>query len=766
MIKMSRGKELTKNTLIITIGRISTQFVSFLLLPVYTALLTKEEYGIVDLIMTLVQLLIPVVSLMVDQGAFRYLLDCNTDEEKKIISSAFFALTGTCTVSTFLYGIIGIFVNNNYMIWLLLILIATAYSNLFLQVSRGLKRTTDYALGSFVCSASTIILNVICIAALHQGAAGMLIATFIGNCVCSLFLFFKLGIIKYVSIAGFDRQVSINELRYSIPMVPNQLSIWVMNSSDRLIVTFILGVSANGILAVSHKFPAIYLTLFNIFLLAWHETGAIHYFDEDRDTFFTDTLKKILSIFSTLCLGIIALLPIAFDWFVNSSYEEAYFNIPIYLVASLFNVVVGLLGVVYVATKRTGEIAKTTMLAAVINIVVHLILIKVMGLYAASVSTFVGYGITMIYRIYDSKKYLKIKYDIKQFAGIGVSLIICSFVYYLNNKVISIIFLPFFLAATYFLNRDIVENIIKIIDRKIEGKINKKLFGAIIAVIATVVVSVGGLYVFKKVTSTPKMIQIEYKEEINEVGAENIILFSDFNAEDFTCTGMAYDSVDDAFWIGDFGAMNPDDHAKPRVVEVNRSIDTVIRELDLSDVLDSSANLQGVAYDSNADCLWLAVGDTVSALSKDGEIIGTIQLGKYAEYKSNGVCYDKNDDSLWVLCASRYLLHFSKDGAVLGEYLFNYSDQDHICIDEGYLYITIGADYQGDDNYVCKVSTKDGRIEALYRVLNANALEGICLIDGKMMIANDGFYHFDLIGDSYISVFDISDFDVVTACEK
>ena len=50
--KMIRTKELGKNTLIITIGRISTQFITFLLLPLYTALLSTEEYGSVDLVIS------------------------------------------------------------------------------------------------------------------------------------------------------------------------------------------------------------------------------------------------------------------------------------------------------------------------------------------------------------------------------------------------------------------------------------------------------------------------------------------------------------------------------------------------------------------------------------------------------------------------------------------------------------------------------------------------------------------------------------------
>ena len=92
---MSRIKDLTKNTLIITIGRISTQFITFLLLPLYTSLLSTEEYGTVDLITTLVQLIIPITSLMIDQGVFRYLLNCKDEKSiKKIVSNGLLFLIG------------------------------------------------------------------------------------------------------------------------------------------------------------------------------------------------------------------------------------------------------------------------------------------------------------------------------------------------------------------------------------------------------------------------------------------------------------------------------------------------------------------------------------------------------------------------------------------------------------------------------------------------------------------------------------------------
>ena len=86
---MNRNKELAKNTVIITLGKVCTQFISFFLLPLYTALLTTEQYGAVDLVSTYVQLLLPIVIFQIDQAVFRYLIDKRKDRESEteLISS-------------------------------------------------------------------------------------------------------------------------------------------------------------------------------------------------------------------------------------------------------------------------------------------------------------------------------------------------------------------------------------------------------------------------------------------------------------------------------------------------------------------------------------------------------------------------------------------------------------------------------------------------------------------------------------------------------
>ena len=72
---MNREKGLIKNTLIITIGKICTQLITFFLLPLYTSILSTEEYGIVDLLNTLVSLLLPIITFQVEQAVFRKLID-------------------------------------------------------------------------------------------------------------------------------------------------------------------------------------------------------------------------------------------------------------------------------------------------------------------------------------------------------------------------------------------------------------------------------------------------------------------------------------------------------------------------------------------------------------------------------------------------------------------------------------------------------------------------------------------------------------------
>ena len=407
---MNRQKELAKNTIILTVGKVCTQFVSFLLLPLYTALLIPAEFGIVDLYNTYIALLTPVCNWQFENGLFRFMIDYRDDTEKqKTLFSTVFVTNILQAMGYLLFFVLlqG-FISSEYKIFLAADVVANIFLNTLLQFPRGLGKNGIYSIASFLSAATTVIFNVVFIAGFRWGALGMFIATLLAKMITCVYLICAMNVWKYFSFKSFDKVLLKNVTKYSIPLVPNQLSWWVVGASDRTIVAHFISVTANGIYSVANKFSTVFVTFYNIFNLSWTESVSLHMNDDDRDLFLTDIINTMFNLFAAVDIGIIACMPFVFNFMVNNLYVDAYYQIPILMIAVLFQVIVGLYSVIYVALKKSAEIAKTSFFAAIINITVDLALIRFIGLYAASVSTLVAYLAMALYRYFDVKRYVSV----------------------------------------------------------------------------------------------------------------------------------------------------------------------------------------------------------------------------------------------------------------------------------------------------------------------------------------------------------------------
>lgn len=429
---MNRNKELAANTIIITIGKICTQFVSFLLLPLYTKILATDEYGMFDVLSTYQQIIVYIIVLQIEQALFRYLIEVRTDIEgkKEVISTTFIFAAIQIIVFICLFGLIQIFWNNSLKFYLLMNVIGYVLSGIMLQLTRGLGNNIVYALGSFISAVTTIIVNIILLLGLGLKTDGMLLAVFVGNIVGSIYIAVKCEVYKFIVIRCFSIKLLKKLLKYSIPLVPNAISWWIIGASDRIIVVYLLGATYNGILSIASKFSTVFTAIYNIFNLSWTESAVVHLSDVDRDDFFEKIINITFKIFSSLCLGIIAFMPLIFPWFVNKQYSDSYFQIPLCLLAALCNVIQGLYSVIYIALKKTKQIAKSTVLAALINLSVDIIFIRYIGLYAASISSIISYFTIAVYRYIDVKKYIKISLQKSYLYQYIALFLIVIFVYY------------------------------------------------------------------------------------------------------------------------------------------------------------------------------------------------------------------------------------------------------------------------------------------------------------------------------------------------
>lgn len=466
---MSRQKDLAKNTAILTVGKVCTQCISFFLLPLYTAILSAEDYGTFDLFVTYATLLLPLINWQLDQGLFRFMLDYrgNKDEQKKLFSTLLLSSTAQNIIYVILFICIEPFLKIENAYFLLLYVVLQVYNALFLQFVRGLGYSIKYTIASFISASATTVLNVIALVFLRMGLQGLFVSTLTAQLLTLIYLVVSSRSWEYFSLKNARIGTFKKVGTYSIPLIPNNLAWWVVNASDRTIISHVLGTAANGIYSVANKFPNVFINFYNILNLSWTETISLHYNDEDRDEFLTDTMTSLVKLFVAACLGIVACMPFVFPIMVNAKYNAAYNQILILMYAMLFRVLVGLYSCVYVAQKNAKKIAYTSISAAIINITVDLILINKIQVFAASLSTLVAFLSMFIVRYIDVNKTVHMR--IKKPIAVGSVLLSVMLIgtYYCNNKVVQFVALCITAIYAVVTNMDLLKSGVNLVKSRL-----------------------------------------------------------------------------------------------------------------------------------------------------------------------------------------------------------------------------------------------------------------------------------------------------------
>ncbi len=469
---MNKKKQFAKTTIIIFFGKVCTQLISFFLLPLYTSYLVTKEYGIVDLIQTYVTLFVPIITMELEMSIFRFLIDSRGKEKDTnvLISNNFYILGISITIFTLLFFIITSFVKIPFPFIIWLDVIVCVLSGNFLQIARGFGKTLDFSISCILTGLTTVISNIILICYCGMQAEGMIISMALANFICALYLFIRLKLYSKINFKIVDHKIIKDMYKYSIPLVPNGISLLNVNVSDRTISSLIstLGTAANGIYAISNKFPTIISSLTGIFNLSWSESASLHINSPDRDEFFSDIANTIMKLFVALGVGMIACMPFVFPIMINDKYSEAYKYIPPLVLATIFNVAICLYSQIYLAKKMSKQVASTTIMGAIINIVFNVIFIKYIGLYAAAISTTISYFAMFIYRHIDLKKYVKIKYDKGLFIKSFTIFALAIYFYYYNHFLTNIFSLIIVCTYAIITNINILRKGYEIITKKIK----------------------------------------------------------------------------------------------------------------------------------------------------------------------------------------------------------------------------------------------------------------------------------------------------------
>ena len=450
-------KKLVKNTLLLMLGNFSSKLLVFFLVPIYTSVLSTTEYATSDLLTTTINLIYPFATLMISTAVMRLCLDKCNDSKQLLSIGTWIEIIGIVLIAIISQFFFNEGALQGYREYFLAGFAGYSFYTLLMEYAKGSERVGMY---SFAGVCNTIVLiscNIIFLIHWKMGIKGYLLAIILSYWITIVILFVGCQAWKDVILPyRIKRDYVKDMLSYSIPLMPNSISWWISNYSDRYIMNIFRGLNELGIYSVSYKIPSIMATISAILISAW-EMSAVDDFGSERSRrFFSKVYDLWVHVYIIVCVILVFLVKFLAYILFQKEFFIAWKFVPILLFASVFSGLSSFLGTVFTAAKKTKSVFVTTMLGAGINIVLNLMLIPFCGGYGAAVATALGYLATYFSRLIGANKiiYLDVNYKehFVKFSALFL-MVIASCADNWNNYILGFLIL--------FLERDFIMVIIK-----------------------------------------------------------------------------------------------------------------------------------------------------------------------------------------------------------------------------------------------------------------------------------------------------------------
>ncbi len=407
---MGKFKTLASNTLIFGICNFTSKLLVFFMLPFYTAVLTKEEFGTADLIVTVIGLLMPILSLSVGQGCMRFALD-KTRDTKKVFTFGFkVSSLGSLLLLFSLPLLEKISFLSDYVVIFALLFIVQCFQVFFSQFARGINKIRLVGIAGVVSSFVVVGSNVILLFIFHFGVYGYLMSMVISHAVAIAILFWGGGMFRFFS-KNRDSYLEKEIITYSFPLTPNSLSWWINHSANRLILNHFCGVADVGLYSAASKMPSIIDTFRGIFVQAWQLSTITEYDNKDSVAFFQAMYRGYNLFIIVICTLLITLSQAVAHILYSDLFYEAWQYTPFLLVGVAFSSLIAYYSPFYLAHKKTKILFYSTFAGAIITILFNLLLIPQLGILGASITSMLSNFIIFLWLHIDSRKIMIVNVD-------------------------------------------------------------------------------------------------------------------------------------------------------------------------------------------------------------------------------------------------------------------------------------------------------------------------------------------------------------------
>lgn len=422
-------KKLAKNSSIYALFTLLQRGFAFFLIPLYTTQLSTEEYGILGIVMAAIPffVLIAGLSLRGSTGYFYYeYKDENKEYLKKLWGSSFTLVV----IISFVFAavlwlsksyILGYFFKNiPFYPFLLLALISVATQPVYYFYQSMLKAKQEAnraALLDFIYFLFIVSLTIILILFLNFKAEGALLALAISNII--YFIYSIYGASKDI-IFCLKKKLLKKVLKYSLPILPHNLSAWAMNLADRIILNTLSTLSLVGLFDIGSQIGK----LINVITLGVNSAYSPWFFEQIKES---EDNKKVIANVTEKIIVLYTLIGVFISWMSSEllvliskeSFHSAWKVVPFIAFAFVVNGFYYSFSNVFFLEK-TKYLPIITGTGAIINIVLNFIFIPIYGIMGAALANILAKSIFASIAYNVSQRLYYIPYNIKR-----IILIIC-----------------------------------------------------------------------------------------------------------------------------------------------------------------------------------------------------------------------------------------------------------------------------------------------------------------------------------------------------
>lgn len=371
------------NFLVKSIGIITT--------PIFTRMLSHEEFGLFNNFTSWMLILSIIVTLNLDSTFISARYDFEKDFDRYILS----VLTLSCLSALISGVLLNIFfefyseafgLDRIYLNCLLVYLLFLPAVNLFQTRERYYFRYKVSVFLSLIVSVGTALLSVALVLLMQDRLEGRIIGSVVPTII--------VGIILALIIIRNGKSVNIGYWKYALPIclpfVPHLLSLTVLNSVDRIMITTMCGADDNALYSLAYNCGAlitILLTSMNTAFAPWlgqklHEKNY-----KEINSF----SKKYIALFLSLSFGIMLFAPDILLILGGRSYMGAIYVMPPVACGCIFQFLYTMFVNVEQFSRKTIGMAFASASAAVLNIILNIVFIPQFGYIAAAYTTLAGF---------------------------------------------------------------------------------------------------------------------------------------------------------------------------------------------------------------------------------------------------------------------------------------------------------------------------------------------------------------------------------------